>query len=45
LVVYSEFETTKLLDAIKEKLSGEIYFYSKKEGKKPVDKQQLAKLI
>ncbi len=46
LVVYSKFETEKLFDAILEKIKNtEVSFYSKKEGKKPVNFDVLRELI
>jgi len=45
LVIYSQFETEQLFSKLFDNLSWEIYFYSKKEGKKPVNKEELKKLI
>ena len=45
LVVYSEFETNKLLEKIEDKLSSSVSFYSKKEGQKQVNKEELEKLV
>jgi preprotein translocase subunit SecA len=45
LVIYSEFETGKLFEKLVNKLPSTVYFYSKKEGKKQVAKEELIKFL
>ena len=45
LVIYSEFETNKLIEKIVDSLWEEISFYSKKEGKNTLNKEQVFEKI